>query len=106
MTRSSGTSGPSGVSGRAAWWGFSRPALSVTRAVLPHPRLWPSAVAVVLRLARPGWWRQWPPLPLPPAGYWRFRLVTAYGGDGRARLSSQDVVAYLLWCRRMRTPRD
>lgn len=70
------------------------------RAVLPRPSLWLTALRVVLRLAAPGWWRRWPPLPVPPVGYWRFRLVTAYGGDGDPNLvSPADVVSYLRWCR-------
>ena len=34
------------------------------------------------RLARPGWWRSWPPVPVPTDGLWRMRMLTAYGGDG------------------------
>lgn len=68
-------------------------------AVLRRPHLWVVALAMVLRLARPGWWHRWPPLPLPSPGYLRLRLVTAYGGDGGGRLVPADVVAYLEWCR-------
>lgn len=68
--------------------------------VLVRPRLWPVAVTVALRLARSGWWRRWPPLPLPDPGYLRFRLVTNYGGDGSGPPEGDDVVRYLEWCRR------
>ncbi len=34
-------------------------------AVARRPRLWPVAVRQTLRLARPGWWRRWPPVPRP-----------------------------------------
>lgn len=76
----------------------------VVLAVLCRPRLWAVAVRQALSLARPGWWRQAPFLPVPPAGYVRFRLVTAYGGAGDAGARSSasvadDVVAYLGWCR-------
>ena len=71
-------------------------------AVVVRPRLWPVAVATLFRLAAAGWWRRWPPLPLPDDGYWRFRMVTAYGGDGDGVPDAADVVSYLTWCRRMR----
>jgi hypothetical protein len=64
-------------------------------AVAGRPRLWASAA----RLAPPGWWRRWPPSPVPPAEYVRFRSQTMYG-DGRAP-DHTDLVVYLRWCRRM-----
>ena len=64
-------------------------------ALLRRPRLWPAA----LRLVPPKWWRHWPPLPLPPAGYRRFRVETMYGREGK--LEADDLVRYLEWCRRM-----
>ena len=75
----------------------------VLRAILPRPWLWAAALGAMTRLARRGWWYRPPFLPLPGADYWRFRLVTALGGTGLERsLSSDDVVAYLQWCRRSR----
>jgi hypothetical protein len=38
-----------------------------------------------------------PFLPLPDAGYLRFRLVTAYGDA--AAPTPDDLVSYLEWCR-------
>ncbi len=67
-------------------------------AVAVRPRLWGVGVRQVFRLARPGWWRRWPPLPLPDPGYLRFRSQTAYG-DPEAPPTPEDVVAYLHWCR-------
>ncbi len=64
-------------------------------ALAARPRLWSSAA----RLAPPGWWRHWPPWPLPPADFIRFRTQTMYG-DHEA-LDGADLVAYLEWCRRM-----
>ncbi len=69
------------------------------RAVLPHPTLWPTAARQARRLAAPGWWRRAPFLPLPPAGYLRFRMETAYGGHGDQLPVPQDLVTYLRWCR-------
>ncbi len=78
----------------------------VARAVLPHPGLWWASFGTLRRLARRGWWRRPPFVPLPGEAYWRFRLVTAYGGDGDAdALTPSDVVAYLRWCQRSRPRR-
>jgi hypothetical protein len=90
---------------RAASPSWGPAARSTLRAVLPHPLLWPIAVATVFRLARPGWWRTWPPVPLPDSRYWHFRLVTAYGGSGDGAPTPEDVVAYLRWCRSARPVR-
>jgi len=73
------------------WW---RAALAVAM----RPRLWGVAVGQMIRLARPGWWKRAPFLPLPDTEYLRFRLVTAYGDPNRAP-EPADMVAYLHWCR-------
>jgi len=70
-------------------------------AVVRHPSLWPTALQQVLVLAAPGWWRRWPPLPVPDADYLRFRLVTMYG-DSDHSPEPHDVVAYLKWCKSVR----
>ncbi|HUC37113.1 MAG TPA: hypothetical protein VMR97_08315 [Acidimicrobiales bacterium] len=82
-----GTSSPAG----AAWL--------VVRAIALRPWLWPVSVAEVLRLAEGGWWRRWPPLPMPAAELWRFRLETAYGGEGDVPPDARDVRSFLAWCR-------
>ncbi len=69
----------------------------VARAVLARPALWGTATATALRLARPGWWRARPPLPLPDPALWAFRMETAYGST-TAVPTRTDVVAYLEWC--------
>jgi len=71
---------------------------SVGMAVAIRPWLWATAVRQVLVMARPGWWRQWPPVPLPDSRYLELRLQTAYG-DAAAPLAADDVVGYLGWCR-------
>jgi hypothetical protein len=67
-------------------------------AVLVRPSLWGIAVVQVFRLARPGWWRRPPFLPVPDREYLRFRLETQYG-DPAHRAEPDDIVAYLRWCR-------
>ena len=76
--------------------------LRAAGALLAHPALWWTAVAQIAVLAAPGWWRRWPPLPLPDAAYLRFRMQTAYGDPGHEP-EPADVVTYLRWCRRMRS---
>ena len=84
----------------------ARDAAVVVRALLGHPELWWASVGAVRRMARRGWWRHPPFLPVPGDAYWRFRLVTANGGDGETdALEPSDVVAYLRWCRRSRPRR-
>lgn len=68
-------------------------------AVLAHPSLWFTGVRQVRRLARHQWWRHQPYLPLPAPDYLRFRLETAYGGDGDRPPDPDDVLTYLQWCR-------
>lgn len=79
---------------------MSRPDLrTAVKAVVPHPELWPVAVVVAARLAPKGWWRRWPPSPWPDEDYWRFRMQTAYGGEGDGTPTPDDVVDFLQWCR-------
>ena len=81
--RAAHTAAPMSRAGRDdTGWGGTLAA--VARAVAAHPSLWLTAAITVSRLARPGWWRSAPRLPLPDPDYWRFRLETAYGGDGGA----------------------
>lgn len=75
--------------------GFGR----VVRAVASRPELWSVASVVAARLVPPRWWRRWPPVPLPDLDYWRFRMQTAYGGNGDASPEPADVVEFLEWCR-------
>jgi len=75
---------------------------ALVAAVAVRPWLWLTGLAVVLRMARPGWWRRWPPVPRPDPSYWRFRMETAYGGEGDRRPPTADALAYLRWCRRAR----
>ncbi len=85
-------------------------AAAVTLALARRPDLWSTAVRELFVLARPGWWRRWPPLPRPDAAYVRFRLQTAYGSTpDRSRLlesDPDDIVSYLEWCHRMRRTVD
>lgn len=78
--------------------------LLAARVVLVRPGLWTVAVRQWFVLARSGWWRRPPFLPVPDPAYLRFRLQTMYGGDPAAgataaAFSADDLVAYLQWCR-------
>ncbi len=89
--------------GRTRW---VRDAAVVARAVFPRPTLWWASIGAVFRMARRGWWHRAPFVPLPGEAYWRFRIVTAYGGDGETgALTPSDVVAFLRWCKRSRPSR-
>lgn len=71
----------------------------VAPAVIRRPHLWPTAIGQMWRLRRRRWWRRPPFLPVPDSDYWRFRMITQYGGDGTGPASADDVVAYLEWVR-------
>lgn len=68
-------------------------------ALVRHPSLWWTALVTAVRLVPDGWWRRRPFLPVPDRGYVRFRMVTAYGGDGTAPPEPEDLLTYLRWCR-------
>lgn len=72
---------------------------ALVRAVVVRPRLWPTALRQAVRLARPGWWRRAPFLPVPDPDYLAFRLETQYGGAGTTAAEPLDLVRYLEWCR-------
>ena len=65
-------------------------------AIALRPQLWWAAVRQALRIARPGWWRHPPFLPLPDPDYLRFRLETGYGEV--IVPPADDLVSYLEWC--------
>jgi hypothetical protein len=65
--------------------------------LLREPSLWGTAVTQAGRVARPGWWRRAPFLPVPDPHYVRFRLETQYGRTGVPE--PYDLVVYLRWCR-------
>lgn len=68
-------------------------------AVVIRPRLWVTAVGAVFSLARDGWWRSAPFLPLPDPTMLEWRVTTAYGRPDMA-LVPHDVVSYLRWRKR------
>ena len=78
--------------------GDSSRALRIFLAIAIRPQLWWVAARQVLRIARPGWWRHVPFLPLPDADYLRFRLETGYGEV--LVPPPADLLAYLEWCAR------
>jgi len=76
--------------------------LRVVTAIGGRPKLWPAAVRAGVSLAPDSWWRKPPFLPLPDRRWLRFRMETAYGGDGRAVPSTDDVITWLRWQRDLR----
>ncbi len=72
---------------------------AVVGAVAGRPRLWPAAVSAGVALVPRGWWRRRPFLPVPDRRWLRFRMVTAYGGDGRRSPDPADVITWLEWRR-------
>jgi hypothetical protein len=74
--------------------GWARSGMALAR----RPALWGTALRQAVRLARPGWWHRRPFLPVPDAGYLRFRMITAYGDPDRVP-APNDVITYLRWCR-------
>ena len=72
--------------------------MTAAAAVARRPDLWATALRQVRLLTPGGWWRRAPFLPVPDPAYLRFRMVTAYGGQGGPP-RPEDVVTYLHWCR-------
>ena len=74
---------------------------SWTWALAVRPVLWVTAARVAVRLLPNGWWRHWPPRPLPPPDYLRFRSMTSSGTSAAGH--ADEVVRYLEWCRHNRS---
>jgi hypothetical protein len=70
--------------------------------VARRPRLWLTAWSQWRALGDPKWWARWPPVPGPAVAYMAFRLEAMHGSP-KATLSEDELVAYLEWCRRMRS---
>jgi len=81
-----------------------RLALRSARAVAARPRLWPTAMALLLRFAPDRWWGRPPFAPLPPTDLLRFRSETMYGDPARTP-SPEDLAVWLEWCRAQRSRR-
>ncbi len=69
----------------------------VVLALLVRPDLWIQAMRSAASLAPKGWWRTSPFLPIPDSEWMRFRLETAYGGDGTGPVNPKDMVTFLEW---------
>jgi len=72
--------------------------LRLAGAVARHPSVWSTALRQWQRTVPGDWWRRRPFLPVPPAEYLRFRLLTQYGDNGHPPAPG-DVLNYLRWCR-------
>jgi hypothetical protein len=73
----------------------------MTLLALKRPWLVPALLGLAWAARRRGWYRRFPFLPLPPAGYLAWRMDTAYG-DPLASASDDETARYLSWARRMR----
>ena len=71
-------------------------------ALVRRPDLWPEALQQWKGLCPSRWWARWPPLPLPAPSYLAFRKEAMFG-VAPAFLGPNELVAYLEWCRRMRS---
>lgn len=74
-------------------------------AMLRRPDLWTTALRSGGGLVPRRWWRRSPFLPLPDQRWLHFRLVTAYGGDGRfdgdtTPMRAGDLIVWLEWRKR------
>ncbi len=85
---------------------YSATLLGAAFAVAARPDLWWVALRQTARSIPSRWWTSWPFLPIPSRKYIHFRLVTAYGGEGRLPSGArggedlaQDLVAWLEWCK-------
>ena len=73
----------------------------MVKTVASQPRLWHTAFRAYLSFVPDRWWARRPFLPVPDRDWMHFRLVTAYGGDGRAPDSAgEELVTWLRWLRR------
>jgi hypothetical protein len=68
---------------------------------LRRPSLAVNLLRVSWRFRSRYWYREFPFLPIPDAGYLKWRLHTAYGDEG-ARPSADDVERYARWAVRTR----
>lgn len=66
-------------------------------AIVRRPDLWRTAASSARSMTPDHWWRRPPFLPLPDPAWMRFRLETAYGGDGRGPMRADDLITYLEW---------
>lgn len=73
--------------------------LAAAKALAARPRLWPAAIGTARSLVPRRWWTRAPFLPLPDRRWMRYRLVTAYGGDGKGPMNADDVVTFVAWRR-------
>ncbi|MEO0604487.1 MAG: hypothetical protein AAF211_23840 [Myxococcota bacterium] len=68
------------------------------RVLAPRPWLWGTALRQLRNFAPDGWWRRPPFLPIPDRALLEFRATTQYG-DPDHPAESEDLLAWLEWCR-------
>lgn len=77
------------------WFGL---AVRLALCAAINPRLAADLLRTVWAFRRRAWWRQAPFLPVPDRRYLRWRMYTAYGGEG-AVPPVRDVVGFARWRR-------
>ena len=75
--------------------------LRIFARALIRPRLLVTLLVTGWRFRRKDWYRRPPFLPMPPADYLRWRMLTAYGDEQHAP-SVEELDAYVRWAARMR----
>jgi hypothetical protein len=70
-------------------------------ALVRRPAAAPALLRAAMALARPGWWRRWPPLPVPSAELWALRMEVATG-DRRGMPTADELVDVARWATAMR----
>lgn len=78
-------------------------ALTLTLRAAVSPRIAADLVALAWSMRRREWYRHPPYLPLPPAEYVRWRMLTAYGEE-TAVPPMDDVLRFARWRRELLRP--
>ena len=68
-------------------------------AVARRPGLWAEALRTMGAVARSGWWRHPPFVPIPDPAYTDWRLFTA-NGESTSPLRPEELIHYLEWRKR------
>jgi len=76
--------------------------ISASMAVFIRPHLWREAIDAGRSHVPRRWWARSPFLPLPDQSWMRFRVETAYGGEGTDAINPDDLIVWLRWRKSLR----